>query len=200
MGAGVLVHSGYRALQERTRPVALMAMDDPFGGDAEASSTRPPTPLTLDPVAPEEAEAPVAPPLPAPGPGTPARPAAAPSRSHAAQVRFDDRPIRKVGSVRMLVTAYSPDKRSCGPNARGITASGMSVWTNGMQLVAADTRLLPFGSLIAVPGYNQGKPVPVLDRGGAIKGRRIDVLFPTHEQANAWGKRYVTITVWDYAD
>lgn len=113
---------------------------------------------------------------------------------------FDGRPIRPARTIRMLVTAYSPDERSCGKWADGITASGSSVWTNGMKLVAADTRLLPFGSIVSVPGYNDGRPVPVLDRGGAIKGRRLDVLYPTHEIALRWGSQWLDVTVWEYAD
>ena len=113
---------------------------------------------------------------------------------------FDCRPIRKVGHMSMLVTAYSPDHRSCGKWADGITASGYSVWTNGMKLAAADTRLLPFGTIVTVPGYNGGQPVPILDRGGRIKGRRLDVLYPTHEVAKTWGAQRLTVTVWEYAD
>ncbi|MEM9882259.1 MAG: 3D domain-containing protein [Planctomycetota bacterium] len=113
---------------------------------------------------------------------------------------FDGRPLRPVRTVRMLTTAYSPDARSCGKWADGITASGYSVWTNGMKLVAADTDLLPFGSIVTVPGYHGGRPVPVLDRGGAIKGHRLDVLYPTHERALRWGAQRLDVTVWEYAD
>ncbi len=113
---------------------------------------------------------------------------------------FDGRPLKAVGKITMLVTAYSPDERSCGKWADGKTASGYSVWTNGMKLVAADTRVLPFGSIISVPGYNGGKPVQVLDRGGKIKGNRLDVLYPTHEIARRWGAQRLTVTVWKYAD
>lgn len=113
---------------------------------------------------------------------------------------FNGRPIRVARTIRMHVTAYSPDERSCGKWADGITASGASVWTNGMKLVAADTRLLPFGSIVSVPGYHGGKPVPVLDRGGAIKGHRLDVLYPTHEIARRWGNQWLQVTVWEYAD
>ncbi|MEM6458636.1 MAG: 3D domain-containing protein [Planctomycetota bacterium] len=113
---------------------------------------------------------------------------------------FDGRPLRPVKTVRMLTTAYSPDARSCGIWADGITASGYSVWTNGMKLVAADTDLLPFGSIVTVPGYHGGRPVPVLDRGGAIKGHRLDVLYPTHERALRWGAQRLDVTVWEYAD
>ncbi len=113
---------------------------------------------------------------------------------------FDGRPLRRAGTRTMVVTAYSPDERSCGVHADGQTATLHSVWTNGMQLVAADTDLLPFGTLLSVPGYAQDSVVPVLDRGGAIKGRRLDLLMPTHEQAMQWGRRELQVTVWEYAD
>ncbi len=113
---------------------------------------------------------------------------------------FNGRPIRPAKQMTMKVTAYSPDKRSCGRFADGITASGYSVWTNGMKLVAADTRLLPMGSMISIPGYHGGNVVPVLDRGGRIKGHRLDVLYPTHEIAREWGVQDLEVIVWEYAD
>lgn len=113
---------------------------------------------------------------------------------------FNGRPIRPARTMTMIVTAYSPDERSCGDSADGITATLHHVETNGFRLVAADTRLLPFGSMLTIPGYDAGRVVPVLDRGGAIKGHRLDVLFPTHEQARAWGVRKLRVTVWEYAD
>jgi len=113
---------------------------------------------------------------------------------------FGGRAVRPVRTIMMKVTAYSPDHRSCGKWADGVTASNKSIWTNGMKLVAADTRILPFGSMISVPGYDDGKVAPVLDRGGAIKGNRLDVLFPTHEIARMWGVRDLPVTVWEYVD
>jgi len=113
---------------------------------------------------------------------------------------FGGRKVRPARTLWMTVTAYSPDHRSCGKWADGITASNKSVWTNGMKLVAADTRLLPFGSLLSVPGYDQGRVVPVLDRGGAIKGNRLDVLYPTHAIARKWGVQKLPVTVWEYVD
>ncbi|MCK4871653.1 MAG: 3D domain-containing protein [Phycisphaerales bacterium] len=113
---------------------------------------------------------------------------------------FNGRAIRPVKTLTMIVTAYSPDSRSCGNFADGITASGYSVWTNGMKLAAADTSILPFGSLITVPGYDGDNVVPVLDRGGAIKGNRLDMLYPTHEIARQWGRQKLTVTVWEYVD
>ncbi|MDX2116196.1 MAG: 3D domain-containing protein [Planctomycetota bacterium] len=113
---------------------------------------------------------------------------------------FDGRPIRPVKTIWMTVTAYSPDERSCPGTADGYTATNHSVWTNAMKLVAADPKLLPYGSILTVPGYADGAAVPVLDCGGAIKGRRLDVLYPTHEIARQWGRRRVAVTVWEYAD
>jgi len=115
-------------------------------------------------------------------------------------VYFDGRPMRKARTMDMTVTAYSPDATSCGPFADGYTASGYSIWTNGMKLAAADTSVLPFGSVITVPGYNDEKPVPVLDRGGAIKGNRLDMLYPTHSIAMKWGRQKLQVVVWEYAD
>lgn len=112
---------------------------------------------------------------------------------------FDGRPVRPVRTMTMTVTAYSPDARSCAPFDDGITASGYSVWTNGMKLIAAD-KSLPFGTLLSVPGYNGSRPTPVLDRGAAIKGNRLDLLYPTHEIARQWGRQKLTVTVWEYAD
>ena len=113
---------------------------------------------------------------------------------------YNGRPIRSVCVLRMKVTAYSPDDKSCGASADGITASGYSVLTNGGFLVAADPRVLPLGSLVSVPGYDDGAVVPVLDTGGAIKGNRLDVLYPTHELAMNWGVQELEVEVWDYAD
>lgn len=113
---------------------------------------------------------------------------------------YNGRKIRPARTMWMTTTAYSPDHRSCGKWADGITASNKSVWTNGMKLVAADTRLLPFGSLVSVPGYDEGRVVPVLDRGGAIKGNRLDLLYPTHAIARKWGVKRQLVTVWEYAD
>ena len=113
---------------------------------------------------------------------------------------FNGRMVRPAKTLWMEVTAYSPDHRSCGVFADGQTSTLHSVWTNGMKLVAADTRILPFGSMITVPGYDSDQIVPVLDRGGAIKGHRLDLLFPTHQQALQWGRKKIEVTVWEYAD
>ena len=95
----------------------------------------------------------------------------------------------------MEVTAYCPCTKCCGEQAAGITASGKTVRHNDGRFVAADTRLLPFGTELSIPGYHGGQAVPVLDRGGAIKGNRLDVYFPTHQEALNWGRQRLAVTV-----
>ncbi len=119
----------------------------------------------------------------------------------AAHIRwFNGRPIRPARVLWMQVTAYSPDARSCGKFADGITATLHSVETNGGNLVAADTRLFPFGTLFSIEGYADSEVVPVMDRGGAIKGHHLDLLMPTHRQAIRWGNQRMPVILWEYAD
>lgn len=112
---------------------------------------------------------------------------------------FDYKPIRPVSTRMMKTTAYSPDRRSCGKWADGITASGKSVWINGGRLVAAD-RDIPYGTILTIPGYNAGHPVQVWDRGGKIKGNRLDVLYPTHEIALRWGVQDLPVVFWAFVE
>jgi len=113
---------------------------------------------------------------------------------------FNGRPVKPAKTITMKVTGYSPDARSCGDSADGYTATMHSVETNNFRLVAADPKLLPYGSMLTIPGYASNEIVPVLDCGGAIKGRRLDLLFPTHEQARKWGVKKVKVIVWQYVD
>lgn len=100
-----------------------------------------------------------------------------------------------VRTITMQVTAYCPCKKCCGPNAQGITASGKDITYNDGRFVAADTRNLPFGTKLIIPGYHNTLPVEVIDRGGAIKGDKLDVFFPTHEEALQWGRQTVDVKV-----
>ncbi len=56
--------------------------------------------------------------------------------------------------------------------------------------VAADPKVFPFGTRLQIPGYGTGV---VEDVGGSIKGRHIDVWFPTHETALLWGRRNLKV-------
>jgi len=96
-------------------------------------------------------------------------------------------------TVRMRVTAYCACRRCCGKFADGITACGHKI-RRGDVFVAAD-RKYSFGTEMIVAGYNNGKPIKVLDRGGAIRGNRLDVFFHSHKTARKWGVKYIDVKV-----
>ena len=72
----------------------------------------------------------------------------------------------------------------------GRTALGIPVRKG---VVAVDPKLIPLGTELHVPGY--GRSVAA-DVGTAIKGRIIDLWFPSRAEARAWGRRTVVITVY----
>ena len=81
-----------------------------------------------------------------------------------------------------LVTGYCNCRRCCGQCADGKTATGKKAkW----GVVAADWRVLPKHSRIRIDGLK--KVFRVEDRGAAIKGKRIDIWFPSHKQALRFG-------------
>ena len=83
----------------------------------------------------------------------------------------------------------------CCLKTDGITASGYKIKA-GDKLVAADKRYR-FGTVMIVPGYNKSQPVKVLDRGGVIKGDKLDLLFDTHKEALIWGRKKVKVFIWE---
>jgi len=89
----------------------------------------------------------------------------------------------------MRVTAYCPCEKCCGTHADGVTASGYRIRA-GDKFCASP---LPFLSLLEIEGYGT---VPVLDRGGAIKERCVDVFFSTHQEALEWGVRHINVKVY----
>ena len=94
------------------------------------------------------------------------------------------------------VTAYCPCSKCCGKWSDGITASGHPAVG---EFVAAPPEI-PFGTRLAIDGYADGLPVPVWDRGEAIKDRRIDVFFAEHQEALNWGVQYLKVIFWDGKD
>lgn len=71
----------------------------------------------------------------------------------------------------------------------GTTATGLPV---GWGIVAVDPSVIPLGTKMTIPGYGEAVAA---DTGGAIIGSTIDLWFPSVAQANAWGRRTVTITL-----
>lgn len=84
-----------------------------------------------------------------------------------------------------IITAYCCV--GIGGGFCGQTASGAQV---GPGTIAADPRLLPFGTRLFIPGYGDGI---VQDTGGAIRGQRLDVFYPDCSDAWQWGRRLVPV-------
>lgn len=103
------------------------------------------------------------------------------------------RPAEQWQTVRMRVTAYCPCEKCCGQYADGVTACGHKI-QRGDAFVAAD-RQYAFGTEMIIDGYNNSRPVKVLDRGGAIRGDRLDLFFHTHQAALNWGVQYIHVKI-----
>ena len=80
---------------------------------------------------------------------------------------------------------YGPSKGK--PKKVGVTASGVVA---GPGTVAADSKVFKMGTRLDIPGYGIGR---VEDVGGAIKGRHIDLWFPSHREALNWGRRWLKV-------
>lgn len=99
--------------------------------------------------------------------------------------------ISKQKMFHLTATAYSPDPRDCWPYKDGITAIGLKA---GYGVVAVDPRVISLGTRVYVEGY--GFAVAA-DLGGAIRGRKIDLCFDTHQEAKEYGRRPVKVYLLD---
>lgn len=131
---------------------------------------------------------------------TQAQIAALVARAHAAQVRSAEL-VRRVGSapraaiarpvaaVAARGAARTITVSATGYSLPGSTSSGLPV---GWGVVAVDPSVIPLGTHMTIPGYGDAVAA---DTGGAVAGSSIDLWFPTSAQANAWGRRVVTIVL-----
>ncbi|MGL4818546.1 MAG: 3D domain-containing protein, partial [Bacilli bacterium] len=95
----------------------------------------------------------------------------------------------------VLATGYTAGIESTGKDAThpeyGITYSGVRVQRNTFSTIAADLNVFPIGTVLYIPGYGFGV---VADKGGAIKGDRLDLYFDTVADVyEDWGKREVSV-------
>lgn len=87
------------------------------------------------------------------------------------------------------LTAYCACPQCCGAFADGITFTGTKA-TAG-RTVAVDPSVIPLGSEV----YINGQEYVAEDIGGAIKGNRIDIFFPTHAAALEFGVQYSEVSI-----
>ena len=97
-------------------------------------------------------------------------------------------PSRGERVLMMEATAYCSCAKCCGKSNR-ITATGVQA---SSRTIAADWNVLPPGTEVHIEGI--GYRV-VEDRGGGIKGNKLDVWFPSHQEAWEYGRRRVVVRV-----
>ncbi|WP_456272833.1 ubiquitin-like domain-containing protein [Bacillus sp. AK031] len=86
-------------------------------------------------------------------------------------------------------TAYTGSCNGCS----GITATGINLRANpGVKVIAVDPSVIPLGTKVYVEGYGYAVAA---DTGGAIRGNKIDVFFPSKSEAYRWGRKQVKIKI-----
>lgn len=94
-------------------------------------------------------------------------------------------------TIYMSSTAYTANCSGCS----GITATGINLKKNpNVKVIAVDPNVIPLGTRVHVDGYGYAIAG---DTGGAIRGNKIDVFFPSTSKANAWGSKTVKVKILD---
>ncbi|HZK33478.1 MAG TPA: 3D domain-containing protein, partial [Tissierellaceae bacterium] len=104
-------------------------------------------------------------------------------------------------AITMSATAYDLSFESCGKHpghpAYGITASGTHARPG---VVAVDPRVIPLGTKLYVESLD-GTPdygfASAEDKGGAIKGNKIDLFFESSTDVRNFGRRKVKVYILD---
>lgn len=99
--------------------------------------------------------------------------------------------------IEMTATGYTSGIESTGKRPGhpeyGITYSGVKAKRDLYSTIAADLRVFPLGTILFVPGYGYGV---VADKGGAIKGNRLDLYYDTVKDVySQWGKKKVNVYI-----
>ena len=92
--------------------------------------------------------------------------------------------------------AQAPRKfKASAYSINGRTRSGVHTQPGTL---AADPRVLPLGTVVQVNAGKYSGVYTVHDTGGAIKGNRVDVWLPTHQEARRFGRRAIKLVVLKY--
>ena len=105
--------------------------------------------------------------------------------------------LTKYERARVIATGYTAGKESTGKTlshpAYGVTYSGVKVKRDLYSTIAADLDVFPLGTILWIPGYGYGV---VADKGGAIKGNRLDLYYETVDDVYAeWGKKELDVYI-----
>jgi len=126
----------------------------------------------------------------------PAPAAVAPAPAAIAPVPVATAPvIAPAGNWKLMgeyrVTGYSACVACCG-KTDGITADGTYAPGFNGRLASAPKEI-PFGTRLWIAGVGG---VEVHDRGGAIKGRHLELFFQKYNQALQWGVQKRQVWLW----
>jgi 3D (Asp-Asp-Asp) domain-containing protein len=88
--------------------------------------------------------------------------------------------------VRMEATAYC---------LNSVTASGVR---SKYGIVAADPKLLPIGSIVRLYAGEYSGIYTVLDTGGKIKGRKLDIFLSNGKEATKFGRQKIRMEILRY--
>ena len=116
------------------------------------------------------------------------------------RVEHQEPAIQTISLGEFKLTAYCSCQKCCGyyatirktdeyGNKIVNTASG-SIARQG-RTIAVDTSVIPFGTKVLI----DGQEYIAEDRGGAIKGNRIDVYFSNHQDAINFGVQYKNVSI-----
>lgn len=97
--------------------------------------------------------------------------------------------------ILVRVTAYAPFDNKSGICADGSPATTSRGHRPSRRYAAVDPSRIPYGTRLHVPGYGE---VIAGDTGGALRsyeGYAVDVFMESHEDAMAWGVRYLEVEV-----
>lgn len=100
-------------------------------------------------------------------------------------------PLRNGRVLQVEATAYTNSRDETWPYHDGVTAIGLPAEAH-RRIVAVDPDVIPLRSRVWIPG--RGWHIAG-DVGGAIQGKRIDILMATKEEAFLWGRQRVTVVV-----
>lgn len=101
--------------------------------------------------------------------------------------RSDDDNVVK--EITVSASAYTANCNGCS----GITSTGINLKQNpDVKVIAVDPSIIPLGTKVYVEGYGYAIAG---DTGGAIKGNKIDVFFPSKSEAYKWGRKQVKIKI-----
>ena len=101
------------------------------------------------------------------------------------------RNVSSMGGRELYVssTAYTASCNGCS----GVTTTGLNLKSNpNAKVIAVDPNIIPLGSKVYVDGYGYALAA---DKGGAIKGNKIDVFFPSTSEAYRWGVKKVKVRI-----